>query len=262
MKFPHRQIIQLEAHGVNEAVKFEKQLFWNAAILCDVCGRLVEFAQHNAEIVDVRYNVEMKEACKECRICVVRKRGNREHGGTRVVTSVWCLSDDHEVWLQQKLSASQKTVPYYSYFEPERVSLQPTDELGMGLKFHAEEWGSMLKEEKTPKWINHYFATESDAINSQSAVFGRMLLGSFRTTKTTVIHEGLKGAFAFEEQFANIEMLRLWEEDGVETPGAASGVMALMHISSTFGEGWARWWINNSRQHVRVRSEALASQRH
>ena len=255
MKFPHRQTIQLEANGINEAVKFEKQLFRNAAILCDVRGKLVEFAQHNPEIVDVRYNVEMKEACKECRICVIRKRENREHGGTKVVTSVWCLSDDNEVRLQQKLSESQETVPYCSYFEPEKVSLQPTDEPGMGLKFHAEEWGAMLKEEKKTNWINYYFATESDAINFQSAVFGRMLLGSFRTTKTTVIHEGLKGAFAFEEQFANIEMLRLWEEDGVETPGAAGGVMALMHISSNFGEGWARWWINNSRQHVRVKED-------
>lgn len=70
--------------------------------------------------------------------------------------------------------------------------------------------------------------------------------------KSTVIHEGLKGAFAFEEQFANIETLRLWEDDGTSTAGAAGGVMALMHVSSNFGEGWARWWINSSKQQVRV----------
>jgi hypothetical protein len=72
----------------------------------------------------------------------------------------------------------------------------------------------------------------------------------------TVIHEGLKGAFAFEEQFANIEMLRLWEDDGVSTPGAAGGVLALMHISSNFGEGWARWWMNSSKQQVRVKEDS------
>lgn len=199
----------------------------------------------------------MKEACKECRILVIRKRENREYGGTKVVTSVWCLSDDHEVRLQQKLSESQETVPYCSYFEPEKVSLEPPDEPGAGLRFHAEEWGGMLKEEKKTNWINYYFAIESDAINFQSAVFGRMLLGSFRTTKTTVIHKGILGAFAFEEQFANIELLRLWEEDGVETPGAVGGVMALMHISSSFGEGWARWWINNSRQPVTIKEDGV-----
>ncbi|KAI5365212.1 hypothetical protein Slin15195_G047490 [Septoria linicola] len=255
VKIPHRQTIQLEAHGKNDGQKFEKQLLRNAAILCDVRGRLVEFAHINAEITDERYKIEMKEACKECRICVIRKRENREHGGTRVVTSVWSLADDHESRLQQKLSEFQETVPYCSCFEPEKVSLQATDEAEISLKFHTEEWGAMLKDEKKTNWVNYYFATEADAVSFQSAVFGRTLLGSFRTTKTTVIHEGLKGAFAFEEQFANIEMLRLWEEDGVETPGAAGGVMALMHISSNFGEGWARWWINNSRQHVRIKED-------
>ena len=28
-----------------------------------------------------------------------------------------------------------------------------------------------------------------------------------------------------------------------------------MHISSNFGEGWARWWINSSKQQVRIKGE-------
>ena len=35
------------------------------------------------------------------------------------------------------------------------------------------------------------------------------------------------------------------------------GVMALMHVSSNFGEGWARWWINSSRQQVRVKEDGF-----
>ncbi|GIZ47023.1 hypothetical protein CKM354_001012400 [Cercospora kikuchii] len=256
-KTAYRQTIHIEASDINERKKFERQLFRNSAILCDVRGRLVEYAQHNPEISDMRYNVEMKPACKEFRILVIRKRENREYGGTKVATSVWCLSDDDKTRIQQKLSETQETVPYCSYFEPEKVSLAGNTEEGgqILLKFHSKEWGALLQAEKSTNWVNYYFATEADAVTFQSAVFGRKLLGSFRTTKTTVIHEGLKGAFAFEEQFAHIEMLRLWEEDGVETPGATGGVMALMHISSNFGEGWARWWINNSRQHVRIKED-------
>lgn len=196
----------------------------------------------------------MVPACQDARIFVIRKRENREHGGTKVATSIWCLQDDGEVRLQHKLSELQETVPYCSYFEPEKVSLPETD-APIALKFHGEEWGGMLKEEMKTNWVNYYFASENDAVAFQSAVYGRTLLGSYRTTKTTVIHEGLKGAFAFEEQFANIEMLRLWEDDGVSTPGAVGGVLALMHISSNFGEGWARWWINNSKQQVKVKDD-------
>ncbi|KAF2208481.1 hypothetical protein CERZMDRAFT_49143 [Cercospora zeae-maydis SCOH1-5] len=246
-----------KTHSITERRKFEKHLLRNAAILCDVRGRLIEYAHHNPEITDIRYNVAMKLACKECRILVIRNRENREYGGTKVITSVWCLSDDDETRIQQKLAESQETVPYCSYFEPEKVSLQGTTEEGgqILLKFHSQEWGAILKAERSTNWVNYSFVNEADAVAFQSAVFGRLLLASFATTKTTVIHDGLKGAFTFEEQFANIEMLRLWEDDGLETPGAAGGVMALMHISSNFGEGWARWWINNSRQNVRIKEE-------
>ena len=30
-----------------------------------------------------------------------------------------------------------------------------------------------------------------------------------------------------------------------------------MHISSNFGEGWARWWLNSSKQQVRVKGEGF-----
>lgn len=62
MKSPHRETVQAEARSVNLAAKFEQQLLRNAAILCDVRGRLVEFAQHNPEILDTRYNVEVRRS--------------------------------------------------------------------------------------------------------------------------------------------------------------------------------------------------------
>ncbi|KAK0841367.1 hypothetical protein LTS02_016865 [Friedmanniomyces endolithicus] len=239
-----------------EAPSFEKLLFRNAAILCDVRGTLVEYAQSRPDEPDPRFNTEMLPACTASRICVIRKRENREHGGTRVVASIWTLAEDGGVRLQQKLSEVNETVPYCSYFDPLKVSLPPSEGVGseIALRFHGEGWGEEEVVVRT-NWVNYVFATEGDAAQFQSAVFGRTLLGSFHTTKTTVLHEGFKGAFAFEEQFANIEMLRLWEDDGISTPGAAGGVLALLHVSSSFGEGWARWWINSSRSQVRVKED-------
>ncbi|KAK3071363.1 hypothetical protein LTR53_008768 [Teratosphaeriaceae sp. CCFEE 6253] len=240
-----------------EAPTFEKLLFRNAAILCDVRSTLVEYAQTMPDAPDPRYSTEMREACKESRVCVIRKREHRENGGTKVATSIWTISDDGAVRLQQKLSDINETVPYCSYFDPLKISLPPSEgsDSEIALKFHAEHWAAPLRDEKKTNWVNYVFAAENDAIAFQSAVFGRALLGSFRTTKTTVLHEGFRGAFAFEEQFANIEVLRLWEDDGIGTPGAAGGVLALMHVSSNFGEGWARWWMNSSKQQVRVRED-------
>ncbi|KAK1049339.1 hypothetical protein LTR74_017321 [Friedmanniomyces endolithicus] len=220
---------------------FEKLLFRNAAIICEVRAKSVEYAQTLPDEPDPRYNTEMREACKGSRICVIRKREHREHGGTKIETPIWAIADDGDVRLQQKLSEINET---------------PSEGFGseIALRFHAEKWDEVLLEKKT-SWINYVFVSENDAIAFQSAVFGRKLLGSFGTNKTTILHEGFKGAFAFEEPFANIELLRLWEDDGISTPGAADGVLALMHVSSNFGEGWARWWINSSKQQVRVKED-------
>jgi len=251
-----RSSIREPTSPLDRSKYFETQLFRNAVILCDVRGIKVEHAQPNHNEPDPRFNIDMIEAAQEARICVIRKREYREHTGTKVATSVWVLSDDGKTRMQQKLSEVEETIPYCSYFDPEKVSLQSVDNQ-IRLRFHGEGWGDMLLDEVRTSWVNYIFADEDDAVKFQSAVFGRTLLGSYRTTKTTVIHEGLKGAFAFEEQFANIEMLRLWEDDGMAIPGASGGVMALMHVSSSFGDGWARWWINNAKQTVRVKEDGF-----
>lgn len=244
---------QQSSHSGSSA--FERALFRNAAILCDVRCTLVEYAQRNPDEPDPRFDTEMVPACNEARVYVVRKRENRENGGTRVVASIWALSDNGEVRCQQKLPEYVDTIPYCSFFDPEKVAIAPVDE-DITLRFHAEDWGEREQKDVKTKWVNYKFETEKHANEFQSAIFGRQLLGSFRTVKTCVLHEGFKGAFAFEEQFANIEVLRLWEDDGVNTPGASGGVMALLHMSGNFGQGWAKWWMNNSRQQVRVKGES------
>ena len=236
---------------------FEKALFRNAAILCTVNASLVEFAQVNPDEPDPRFDTQMLPVCKGARVFVIRKRENLqglENGGKRVVTSIWTISDDGEVRCQHELAELSETVPYVSFFESEKVAVPPTGG-DITLRLHASQWGEREEKDIRTKWVNYVFESEKHADEFQSAIFGRKLLASFSTTKTTVIHEGFKGAFAFEEQFANIEVLRLWEDDGVNTPGGAGGVMALLHMSGNFGQGYAKWWINSSRQQVRVKDE-------
>ncbi|KAH9822773.1 hypothetical protein Tdes44962_MAKER04742, partial [Teratosphaeria destructans] len=233
---------------------FEKGLFRNSAILCDVRASLVEYAVTIPDEPDPRFNTEMKPACREARICVIRKREYRDISGTRVVTSVWTLSDDGATKMQLRLSEIDETVPFASYFDPCKISIPATQD-DLTLRFHPPRYGDEVREERKTNWVNYVVASEADGVAFQSAIFGRMLLGSYRTIKTTVIHEGFKGTFAFEEQFANIEMCRLFQDDGLATPGGAGGVLILMHISSSFGEGWARFWINSSRQRVRVKED-------
>jgi hypothetical protein len=234
---------------------FEKALFRNSAIICDVRSTLVEFAEHNPDEQDPRFEISMETLGKEARVCVIRKREHRENGGTRIVASIWTLSDDGEVRCQQKLPEFTETVPYCSFFESEKVGIMPPMNGEITLRLHAHQWGDREQKDIKTKWVNYVFESEAHANDFQSAIFGRKLLGSFRTNKTAVLHEGFKGAFAFEEQFANIEVLRLWEDDGVNTAGGSGGVMALLHMSSNFGQGYAKWWMNSSRQQVRVKDE-------
>ncbi|GAB7323238.1 hypothetical protein MBLNU13_g05726t1 [Cladosporium sp. NU13] len=240
-----------------DAQAFEKALFRNAAILSDSRVSLVEYAQTDPNEPDPRFDTEMLPVCKGARVFVIRKRENLQdfdNGGKRVVTSIWTISDDGEVRCQHKLAELIEAVPYVSFFEPEKVAVPPTGG-DITLRLHATQWGAREEKDIRTKWVNYVFESEKHANEFQSAIFGRQLLGSFRTSKTTVIHEGFKGAFAFEEQFANIEVLRLWEDDGVNTPGGAGGVMALLHMSGNFGQGYAKWWINSTRQQVRVKDE-------
>jgi len=82
---------------------FEKEIFRNTAILCDVRGQLVEYTS----LIETEDSwkppeYEMVEAARECRICIVRRRDSLPDGALRFTTSIWVFSDDRQVRLQQK----------------------------------------------------------------------------------------------------------------------------------------------------------------
>lgn len=64
-------------------------------------GKQVEYLQPPKD-ENFPLDVEMGDAMGPCRICVVRKRDTRPDGSVRLVTSIWSLSDDGTVRMQQK----------------------------------------------------------------------------------------------------------------------------------------------------------------
>ena len=83
-----RRMDKLYRLRVRRLAAFEDILCRNAVILCDVRGTLVEYAQENPDEPDPRNSTEMKMASNEARICVIRKKENRPHVGTVVITSI------------------------------------------------------------------------------------------------------------------------------------------------------------------------------
>jgi hypothetical protein len=78
---------------------------------------------------------------------------------------------------------------------------------------------------------------------------GRTLLATFRTSQTLRTHEGLSGAFSYAEQMCGMENLRIWEDN--ET----LAVIALIHFSPQFRQGYLAFYLNSSHAPIRVKDE-------
>jgi hypothetical protein len=115
---------------------------------------MVEYAQKISPDEESQ-EVEMIEACLDCRICVVRKREsiNADGTGARMMTSIWVFSDDNIVRLQLKLADGDMYVPYSSYFSQEKISITVPCEL----KYHDVKYGTRLLKTTKTTWINYIF---------------------------------------------------------------------------------------------------------
>ncbi|KAF2004457.1 hypothetical protein P154DRAFT_572117 [Amniculicola lignicola CBS 123094] len=225
---------------------FEKQAFRNAAILCDVRGVLVEYAQKMSP-EDYEHDVEMVEACQECRIAVVRKREREEgkNSGVRVITSIWVFSDDNTVRMELRMADGEMYVPYSSYFNAEKISVTVPCEL----KYHDVQFGTRPSKTAKTNWINYVFEDVKGATLFQNELMGRTLLATFRTEKTLRIHEGLSGTFSYQEQMCGMENLRIWEDD------TTSAVVALIHFSAHFRKGYLAFYLNSAGNPIKVKEE-------
>ncbi|KAJ4991702.1 hypothetical protein SVAN01_02817 [Stagonosporopsis vannaccii] len=244
---PQDSIAELHRSSTTASQKaaFEKEAFRNSAILCDVRGTLVEYSQQSQPDPDNpsdMADIEMVPACTTCRIAVVRKRittPSTPH--VRVATSIWALSTDNDVRLEIPLSPSSVHIPYSSYFSPVKVSLTTPSTL----RFHSLAYGTRLLRSTHSSWVNFLFDTPQAATLFQNEIMGRVLLATFRTTKTMRIHEGALAGFAYAEQMCALENLRVWEDE-------TGAVVASLHFSASFREGWLAFYLNSKVEPIKV----------
>ncbi|KAB2100159.1 hypothetical protein AG0111_0g11600 [Alternaria gaisen] len=228
----------------SQKAAFEKEAFRNSAILCDVRGSLVEYS-HRINQDDPR-DVEMIQASEECRIAVVRKRvTDPETRSVRVVTSVWAFSDDNTTRVELRMEDDQMYIPYSSYFNPAKVSITVPCEL----KFHDIKHGNRPARTEKTSWVNYVFDSGQEAALFQNELMGRTLLATFRTEKTMRIHEGLSKSFSYAEQMCGLENLRVWEDNDT------GAIIALIHFSADFRNGYLAFYLNSSVNPIKVKDD-------
>ncbi|KAH3953157.1 hypothetical protein HBH98_131200 [Parastagonospora nodorum] len=228
----------------SQKAAFEKEAFRNSAVLCDVRGKLAQYS-HQINEDDPR-DVEMIPVCEDCRIAVVRKRvHDPETRAVRVVTSIWVFSDDNTVRMELRMDDEQMYIPYSSYFSPTKVSITVPCEL----KFHDVKHGSRPAKLARTTWVNYVFQTRDAAALFQNELMGRTLLATFRTEKTMRIHEGIGKSFSYAEQMCGLENLRVWEDNDT------GAIIALIHFSADFRDGYLAFYLNSSGNPIKVKDE-------
>lgn len=155
----------------------------------------------------------------------------------------------------------ENIIPFSSFFQEEKISIT----LPSTLTYHDLAYGSPPLRTATSKWVNYVFEDEYGMMrisrgsyisnmflastSFQNTLFGRTLLDSYKTEKTTRTHDGLTGALSSTEQMCAMENLRLWEE---EPTGA---VMAMIHFSAIFRAGYLTFYINDTDNPIKIKDD-------
>jgi len=189
----------------------------------------------------------MLQASDECRIAVVRKRiTDPESRIVRVVTSIWAFSDDNLTRVELRMEDDQMYIPYSSYFSPSKASITVPCEL----KFHDIKHGNRPMRIVKTSWVNYVFDTPQAAALFQNELMGRTLLATFRTEKTMRLHTSLVGkSFSYAEQMCGLENLRVWEDSD------SGAIIALIHFSAHFRQGYLAFYLNDALHPVKVKDD-------
>ena len=97
------------------------------------------------------------EATSRCKISVVTKRFKLPHTDkTRYISSIWALSDDRKVRLQQRLLDDEEIIPYTVWGNTTKIVLRvPTE-----LKYHGFTTLDKPVEIAKTGWVNYVFEDE------------------------------------------------------------------------------------------------------
>lgn len=83
----------------------------------------------------------------------------------------------------------------------------------------------------------------------QNELMGRTLLATFRTTQTARLHSGLSKSFFYAEQMCGLENLRVWEDHDT------GAVIAMIHFSAGFRQGYLAFYLNSSTDAIKVKDD-------
>ncbi|KAF4547399.1 Hypothetical protein D9617_43g040150 [Elsinoe fawcettii] len=234
---------------------FMDNLLRDSVKMFDERGRLVEALSNEPNGSSKSPTTVNTIISKACRILVLRRKSEAGIGGVWN-TSIWIIASDFSVRLEQPLQTilqPRAIAPHIAVKLPERVALT----LPSKIQYHTPVWGCAAESSGTmllAERVTYTFLSAQAASRFQSVIFGQQLLDSFRIDRATVIRPGSGGKSFFykmlgsEEQICGQQRIRLWEDHGDVTPSnTAGGVLGLMHVQPSFGQGWVKWWVNSSR---------------
>ncbi|KAF2224175.1 hypothetical protein BDZ85DRAFT_248915 [Elsinoe ampelina] len=233
---------------------FMENLLRGSVKMFDERGRLVEALSSEPRTLKSTSSINTIIS-KACRILVLRRKSEPGIGGVWN-TSIWIIASDFSVRLEQPLQMTlqpRAIAPHIAVKLPERVALT----LPCKIQYHTPVWGCTTESSGTTllaERVTYTFLSAQAASRFQSVIFGQQLLDSFCIERATVIRPGGSGKSFFykmlgtEEQICGQQRIRLWEDHGDVTPSnTAGGVLGLMHVQPSFGQGWVKWWVNSSR---------------
>ena len=135
--------------------QFQRSIFADAAILCHARGSSVEYTLPNE---DKPGDWKIVEATKKCKISVVTKRFKLPTTNKpRYISSIWALSEDRKVRLQQRLLDDEEIIPYTVWGNTTKIVVRvPTE-----LKYHGFTTLEKPVEIAKTKWVNYIFEDEN-----------------------------------------------------------------------------------------------------
>jgi hypothetical protein len=155
-----------------------------------------------------------------------------------------------------------EVIPYTVWGNEKKVVLRvPTE-----LKFHDTIMDAKPVSVAKTSWINFNFESERGitqvcslhllttdmipaASNFQSALMGKLLLLSVQTKRTMRVFDGISGTFAFAEQLCGLENLRIFQDE------QTGGILAMLHYSPQFFDGYLAFHLNSTQFPLRLRDE-------
>jgi hypothetical protein len=237
-KKPESTMLSRSTTTVSQQTDFRKEVMRDCAILCDTAGASVTYAQR-AEDGDY----EMVPAASECQVMILRKRTPQSDGSVRYITSIWAFSNDRSVRLQQKLGDGVEIVPYTVWGAPKKVALR----VYSLLKFFGVSPDSMPVDTAQTNWVTYEFNDEDSSTRFQSELMGKNLVLNVQTNKTLRVHDNIVvDTFKYQEQMCGLENLRLWQDRD------SNGVLCMIHFRPQFRDGYLAFYINSSRDRIRV----------